>query len=468
MDDHRTFTARLGRRIAAALAIALPLMLAATALPARAATTYWGWLPTQDNEAVFQWELADWIGRSFRDGNTSDTRVDTSMTLFFTQCYAGDWLSSFNATPFVNPPNGAYDRWRFTQSSAFAGNTPGLETIYGGYHRGVAQAYSPNSNGFAVHVGGILSSKPSESPVFVGDPARPIGGDRTHILLFAGQPEGPDWQDFADVSVRALLRNDTTYTALSGGGVAPPGVPVLPTADLRPATRDELKAAITEIGGSLRDGNIDHFSLIVTDHGGLSTVELEPAIVLPGEALQLDLPFLQGQVLGADTSNFGLLQFGFYAPPGDALDPQWLSVLINGFELSLRDPVITLAEAFDPSGGPAPVPQYIFGYRVDLDWLNRDRPGRTGDFSQFVDVSFRPGAPGDLFLDPAWIALSPGPVARPGLPAPVPEPGTLALLLAGFTAIGTSAARRARCSTKVRSANGAAARASGATTPRGD
>lgn len=432
-------------RVATAVVLAMSLALGLAAAPAGAQTTRWGFLPTSDDKWVYQWELADWIGKSFRDGNTSDNTVNTSMTLFFTQCYAGDWLPSFNATAFESPPNGAYDRWVYANASAFAGNEPGLETIYGGYHRAAGLAFSPNATGGAVHSAGIFGSKPSESPIFSGDPSRLIGGDNTHVLVFAGQPEGPDWQDVGNLYIRSLLRADTTLTALSGTGVAPPTLPLPASLDLRPAGRDDLKAAITEIGGSLRDSNIDHFSLFVTDHGGLSTVELEPATVLPGAAIDLDLPFLQGQVLGADQSEYGLLQFGFYMPPAEMLNLEHLSVLINGFELSLRDPIMALAEAFDPAGGPDPVTQYMFGFRFDLDWLNRDRPNRIGEFSQFVNISFRPGAPEGQFLDLAWIALSPGPVVRPGfVSVPVPEPGTFALMLVGVAGLGAAAARRSR------------------------
>jgi hypothetical protein len=432
-------------RVVAAVALAMPLTLGLVSAPAGAAITYWGWLPTSDDKWVFQWELADWIGKSFRDGNTSDKTVNTSMTLFFTQCYAGDWLPSFNATAFESPPNGAYDRWVYANASAFAGNEPGLETIYGGYHRAAGLAFSPNATGGAVHSAAVLGSKPAENPIFSGDPSRPIGGDKTHVLVFAGQPEGPDWQDVGNLYIRSLLRADTTFTALAGTGVAPPTLPLPASLDLRPAGRDDLKDAISAIGGSLRDSNIDHFSLFVTDHGSLSTVELEPATVLPGVALNLDLPFLQGQVLGADQSEYGLLQFGFYMPPAEVVGLEHLSVLINGFELSLRDPITVLAEAFDPTGGPDPVIQYMFGFQFDLDWLNRDRPNRIGDFSQFVNISFRSGAPEGSFLDLAWVALSPGPVARPGLVAvPVPEPGSLALMLIGIAWLGAASARRSR------------------------
>lgn len=435
----------IGHRVGSAVVLAMPLALGLAAAPAGAETTRWGFLPTSDDKWVYQWELADWIGKSFRDGNTSDNTVNTSMTLFFTQCYAGDWLPSFNATAFESPPNGAYDRWVYANASAFAGNEPGLETIYGGYHRAAGLAFSPNATGGAVHSAGIAGSDPSESPIFSGDPGRLIGGDNTYVLVFAGQPEGPDWQDVGNLYIRSLLRADTTLTALSGTGVAPPTLPLPASLDLRPAGRDDLKAAITEIGGSLSDLNFDRFSLFVTDHGGLSTVELEPATVLPGAALNLDLPFLQGQVLGADQSEYGLLQFGFYMPPAEMVGLEHLSVQINGFELPLRDPVTVLAEAFDPAGGPDPVIQYMFGFQFDLDWLNRDRPSRIGDFSQFVNISLRPGAPAGSFLDLAWVALSPGPVVRPGLVVvPVPEPGALALMLIGVAGLGAAAARRSR------------------------
>ena len=423
------------RGAASALAAALPLALGAAAPAAQAENVRWGWVGGTSGW-TYQWELAQWIAGAFRDGNTSDSVVDTSMTLFFTQCYGGDWLSSFNATTFQSNPGGLYDRWRFTSSTGYAGNEPGELTIYNGYHRAAADVYSPAFTGGVVHQAGIWGRDDSENPIYEGEFGRPIAGDRTYVLVYAAEPEEPDWLDVADILDRGEAHPGTSVVALSGQGFRSG----LESYDLRPANPDELRAAITEIGGALRDGNIDHFSLFITDHGGLSTVDIAPPVIRPGAAASLDLAFLAGQVLGAETSRYGLLEFGFYESPGTMFDPDWLSVLVNGKPLPLLDPSMRLIDAPDPAGGPNPVSQQVFSFQFDLGLLNLTNRNRLGEFSQFVDISFRPGAPADWMLNPAWISLSPGSVARPGLP--VPEPGPLGLMLLGLASLGAATVRR--------------------------
>jgi len=428
---------KLRRGVATALVAALPLALGAAAPAAQAETVRWGTLGSSSG-SIYQWEVAQWIAGAFRDGNTSDTAVDTSMTLYFTQCYAGDWLSSFNATTFQGNPGGLYDRWRFNNATGFAGNEPGELTKYNGYHRAAAAAFSPAFPGGVVHFAGVAGKASSENPIYEGQLTRPIGGDRTYVLVYAADPEGPDWLDVTDIFVRGLAHPGTSVVALSGTGTRSGLEPY----DLRPARREELQAAITEIGGALRAGNIDHFSLFVTDHGGLATVDVAPPVITPAAAASLDLAFLAGQVLGAQTSRYGLLEFGFYESPGSMFDPDWLSVLVNGRPLPLLDPFSRVIDAPDPAGGIDPVAQYVFGFQFDLGLLNLSDRNRLGEFSQFVDISFLPGAPADWSLNPAWISLSPGGVMRPDLP--VPEPGPLGLMLVGLVSLGAATVRRAQ------------------------
>ncbi len=432
-DGHKRW--KLRRGVAAALVASLPLALGAVAPAAQAENVHWGYVGSSTG-AIYQWELAQWMAGAFRDGNTSDSVVNTSMTLFFTQCYAGDWLSSFNSTTFQANPGGFYDRWRFNEATGYAGNVPGTETVYNGYHRAAADVYSPAFTGGLVHQAGIWGKADSENPIYEGEFGRPIAGDRTYVLVYAAEPEEPDWRDVADIFDRGEAHPGTSVVALSGTGSRSG----LESYDLRPASRDGLQTAIDEIGGALRDGNVDHFSLFITDHGGLATVDIAPPVITSSAAARLDLPFLPGQAEGAQNSKQGLLEFGFYDSPASLFDPSWLSILVNGKPLPLLDPFRRVIEAPDPAGGLDPVSQYVFGFRFDLGLLNLSVPNRIGDFSQFVDISFLPGAPGDLVFNPAWVALSPGEVVRPGLP--VPEPGPLGLMLIGLASLGAASARR--------------------------
>lgn len=412
----------------APLAAAAALLLAPP--PADAVTAYWGSLPTADGSRIYQWHVADWIARAFDDGDRTDTAVHTSITMFFTQCFGGDWLASFNATPLEAQPHGFYDRWRFTESTVASAAKPGELSVYYGYHRSAAAAFSPATNVTAVHVSGLLGADPHETPQIQGDPNRRIGWPsfglgNTYVLAYAGQPEAPDLADLRDIHDATRNRSGVSAVFLSGYGDASSSG--LGGADVRAATKEKLEAAIFEIGAQLRAGSFDTFSLFVTDHGGLASVDVEPAVLLPGALRRLVLPFTGGQRDGAERN--GSLDFEIATRRDLSFnDLKGLTLDFNGLQLTLETSALYQVGGLDPRGGTADGGT-VNTYRVRLDasFANLLRPNDQGEYEQLLVLHNTTGQA----IDFDWIALSPGDVLRPqGIPA-IPEPGTWALFAAG-------------------------------------
>lgn len=421
----------LARRLAplAPLAAAAALLLAPP--PAVAVTTYWGSLPTADGSRIYQWHVADWIARAFNDGDRTDTAVNTSITMFFTQCFGGDWLASFNATPFEARPYGFYDRWRFTESTVASADKPGDLSYYYGYHRSAAAAFAPSRSIGKVHNQGIAGADYRETPQIQGDPNRYIGWPsvglgNTYVLAYAGEPEAPDWNDLEDL--HRATKNVTGASAifLAGSGGVPSGV-ALDGADVRAATKERMEAVIFEIGAQLRAGSFDTFSLFVTDHGGLATAEVAPAVLLPGALRRLVLPFTGGQRDGAERN--GSLDFEIATRRDLSFnDLKGLTLDFNGLQLTLETSALYRVGGLDPRGGTADGGT-VNTYRVRLDasFANLLRPNDQGEYEQLLVLHNTTGQAFDF----DWIALSPGDVVRPqGIPA-IPEPGTWALFAAG-------------------------------------
>lgn len=425
--DHRPhpLTARRGWRL---LPLAAAALMALAPPPADADIAYWGSLPTADGSRIYQWHVADWIARAFNDGNTGDNEVNTSITMFFTQCFGGDWLASFNASSFEAQPYGLYDRWRFNAATAASADVAGDLSYYNGYHRSAAAAFSPAATMGSVHAAGLLGADARELPQVQGDDrliGLPLFGGQTHVLAYAGQPASLDWDDLADIHRATEGRDGVSAVFLSGSGSAPSDGR-MDGADLRAATRSSLEAAIFDIGAQLRAGSLDSFSLFVTDHGGLATVEVSPAVLDPGALRRLVLPFTPGQRDGAAAN--GSLEFEFATAQVLSLDAlKNLRLTLNGRSLTLEESSVYRVSGLDPAGGAAPTLVNTYRVRLDASFANLVRPNADGAYEQQLELSNGNG----WLLGLDWVALSPGDVLRPeGVPA-IPEPGTWGLFAAG-------------------------------------
>ena len=410
--------------------------------PADAVVAYWGTLPTNDGSRIYQWHVADWIARAFNDGDRGDTAVHTSITMFFTQCFGGDWLASFNATPFEAQPYGFYDRWRFTEATVASADKAGDLSYYNGYHRSAAAAFSPYTSAAGVHVQGIFGADARETPLIQGDADRRIGFSQlglgnTFVLAYAGQPESLDWDDLRDI--HDATRNRSGVSAVFLGGVGDASSAGMGGADLRAATASRLEATIFEIGAQLRAGSFDSFSFFATDHGGLATVDVAPAVLLPGALRRVVLPFTGGQRDGAEAG--GGLEFEIATRRDLSFnDLKGLTLDFNGLQLTLETSALNRVGGLDPRGGSADGGT-VNTYRVRLDasFANLLRPNDEGDYEQLLVLHNTTGQTFEF----DWIALSPGDVLRPqGIPA-IPEPGTWALFAAGGgVLLGLSRRRR--------------------------
>lgn len=442
--DHRLL-AKPALRRGPLLPLAAAALFALAPPPAEADIAYWGSLPTADGSRIYQWHVADWIARAFNDGNTGDNEVNTSITMFFTQCFGGDWLASFNASAFEAQPYGLYDRWRFNEATVASADVAGDLSYYNGYHRSAAAAFSPWTTIGGVHAEGVLGADTRELPQIEGVNriiGVPLGFAQTHVLAYAGQPESLDWDDLADIHRATEGRDGVSAVFLSGSGY-PPSDGRMDGADLRAATRSQLEAAIFDIGAQLRAGTLDSFSLFVTDHGGLATVEVSPAALDPGALRRLVLPFTGGQRDGAAAN--GSLEFEFATAQVLSLDDlKNIRLTLNGQSLTLEESSVYRVSGLDPAGGIAPTLVNTYRVRLDASFANLVRPNAAGAYEQVLELSNGNG----WLLGLDWIALSPGDVLRPeGVPA-IPEPGTWGLMAAGGLFLHALARRRTRAVAK--------------------
>ncbi|MBX3638465.1 MAG: PEP-CTERM sorting domain-containing protein, partial [Rubrivivax sp.] len=358
-------------------------------------------------------------------------------------CFGGDWLASFNATPFEAQPFGFYDRWRFNESTVASADGPGQLSYYYGYHRSAAAAFSHSVSAGAVHDQGIAGADWREDPRIQGNPNRSIGWPifglgNTYVLAYAGLPEGPDWDDLRNIHGATRDRSSVSAVFLSGFGDASSSG--LGGADVRAATRDKLEATIFEIGAQLRAGSLDTFSFFVTDHGGLAVVDVEPGVLLPGAMRRVVLPFTVGQRDGAEFN--GSLEFEIATRRDLSFnDLKGLTLDFNGLQLTLETSSLHLVGGLDPRGGGGDGGT-VNTYRVRLDasFANLLRPNDQDEFEQLLVLHNTTGQAFEF----DWIALSPGDVLRPmGIPA-IPEPGTWGLMLGGIGVVGWLGRRRLR------------------------
>lgn len=401
---------------------------------AQAVQVKWAFLPTASGGAIYQWEVASYVRRFFVDGSLGSSTVQTPVVAYFTQCFGGDWIASFNSLPGQARLGGDYDTVLFANGSAYSANLPGLVSVYGGYHEGISGALAPFAVSGEVHEAGVahryVSADFVEIPVAEG-PSKSVTGGHTFVLNYAGLPEDADRADVASIHARFFGRPNTDVTNLVGDG-----------SDIffnNAATRANLRSTLERIGAALDPGNTSTFVFFTTDHGGLDTVELDPAPVAPASSSSLDLVFGAGQAMGAfaNMGHLGTLTIATLSPLPPAVLGQ-LQVLLNDHDLDIAGATIGSIEL---PGVDAPATTYTIPFPVSLFniQLQGDLPPDQQVFPQALSIVNNSLTE----LQFEWIALGPGNVPKLSLVA-VPEPAMWLLLAFGAAGCAGSHVRRNR------------------------
>jgi hypothetical protein len=298
----------------------LTLALAAGLNPAKADEyVKWGYLPTIAGRSIYQWEVAQWMARYFHDGNTVDRRVDLATSSFFTQCFGGDWLGSFNGATGQAGVGASYDRWTFTSYASHSADVAGELSYYNGYHAGASSGYATgvqfNSSLF-VHAAGVAGRDARESPQFQGSITTPFMDGRTFIFGYAGLAESLDYVDLERIAQALEGLDDVVYDRF-----APLHLP--PNAAV-------FEQMLRIRGEQMQPGDTVH--LFVTDHGGLSSGWVNE-LALPSDRWKnLAIPFSPGMLQGAQGQADAWLELASRTP-FDLGSLRRLKIRLNGTQL---------------------------------------------------------------------------------------------------------------------------------------
>jgi hypothetical protein len=399
----------------------LAVAAAATLGPAHADEyVKWGTLPTSSGRPIYQWEVAQWMARYFNDGNRLDKRIDIATTSFFTQCYGGDWLSSFNGTPGQSVIGASYDRWSFTNAVSYSANKAGELSYYSGYHAGASAAYGLAVGlGFSLmaHGGGVSGRDAREVPQLEGAVSTPFMSGKTFIFGYAGQAESLDYVDLDRIGQAVAGRNDVVYDRFTPLDFAPSAA--------------ELELSLKIRGNDMQPGDSVHF--FVTDHGGFSSGWINDLVLPSDKWKNLAIPFTPGMLQGTQGQAEGWLELASRTP-FDLSALRNMSIRLNGVQLDAAKLV-----SGDVIDGPEDddVKYHTFRLRLPGGIFN-DRNPQGDEFLQLLTLDDRTTGQA-LSFD--WVMLDSGPVLKP-IGAPIPEPGTYALMLAGLGLVGALTRRR--------------------------
>jgi hypothetical protein len=267
-----------------------------------------------------------------------------------------------------------------------------------------------------VHDAGVANKNSKENPQAQGA-AKNIGGaTSTHVLIWAGQPETPDYHDLKDIQDGFTTSATTTVTTLAGNGTSPYTNVQVDGA----ATLDGLKSSLESIGKLMDDGADEQFILFVTDHGNLERINTTG--VVSYDTPQCIVPLNLGndilEVMQEEEYNIPTIEL---FTPND-IDPYFYGVEFNGLPLG------TLADAYyDLFEYPNSL-QNHFTFELGDEFLH---DGSTDT----VAVRYYGDAIGRVTFD---VLLGTGDIAKL---AAVPESSTLLLALFGLALLPRSRRR---------------------------
>jgi hypothetical protein len=406
----------------AAPILSLLALAAASAFgPARAVEyVKWGTLPTISGRSIYQWEVAQWMARYFNDGNVFDKRIDLATTSFFTQCYGGDWLGSFNGTLGQSAIGASYDRWRLTNFVSYSADKAGDLSYYNGYHAGASGSYGlavALNSSLQAHVGGVLGRDSRETPQLEGAFDTPFMSGHTWIFGYAGLAESLDYQDLNRIGSAVAGRSDVTYDRFT-----PLNLP--PTAAI-------FEQMLKIRGAQMQPGDTVHF--FVTDHGGLKSGWVNDLVLPSDKWKNLAIPFTLGMLQGAQGQSEGWLELASRLP-FDLASLRKLKINLNG--VSFDGGRLELGEAID---GPDDDDTLYHTVRLRLPGgIFNSRNPESDEFLQLLTLD---DSDAGRALSFDWVMLDAGPVMKL-VGAPIPEPGTYALMALGLGVLAAAARRR--------------------------
>lgn len=327
----KTIYRRYGRLAVAVMC--LPLLWSNVAL---AQTLTWGSLVTHSGPTVYDWQLQDLIDEHFEDGSKGNGTVDSNILVVGTSCYFGDFFDNLNGTTGDGAGGGAFDTVKFTDITSTSAQQAGKTAIYGGYDDDAAGALKPGATASQVHTAGTSGKAGSETPISQGSLTKTVGGSTsTHVLIWAGKPNGQDRSQINDIAADFPAGPNQTVTVLAGDGSTSQGTSHVDGA----ATMANLESALSTIGALMDDGADEQFVLYVTDHGNIEKIDTSPKPVFSGfsDSYIIDVePDLQDDWL-FDTLNFPTLEIWTQPNlilPSDLPD---ISINLNGSPVDTLD-----------------------------------------------------------------------------------------------------------------------------------
>ncbi len=297
------------RAVRTATWICTVLVFLAMAPSSEAQVRTWGRLTTHSGPAPFDWEIAGWIDQYFQDGAPGDGTVTSNILYIETQCYE-EGADNFNPTKGEATGDAATDTVSFTATTYLAAQRPGVTSYYRGYHDDAAFGLVPGRTAAQVHTGGADGRDRRELPRIQGDFFRRVGGGTsTHVLVWAGQPNGLDEIDAINIVLNFEGHPNTTVDLLYGDGATSFGT----GADsVGAATRANLRSKLQEIGQKMDDGADEQFIFFITDHGSKPAISATP-VTAPaqssGTEIAVDLPTTVLNDALADPGNQSTITF---------------------------------------------------------------------------------------------------------------------------------------------------------------
>ena len=408
------------RAVRFTILISAVVIMFAIAPSSEAQMRTWGRLTSNSGPSPFDWEIAQWIDQYFQDGTPGNGTVTSNILYIETQCYE-EGADNFNPTTGEATGDAGTDTVSFTDTTYLAGQRPGVTSYYRGYHDDAAFGLVPGRTAAQVHTGGADGRDRRELPRIQGNFFRKVGGGTsTHVLVWAGKPNGLDETDVVNIVLNFESNPNTTVDILYGDGTTNFGTG---TNSLGAATKANLRSKLQEIGQKMDDGADEQFVFFITDHGSRPAISATPVTVPPqssGTVIPVDLPSTVLNDALNDPSNQPTISFTTTTDLND----------INDFAIGFDYKGVTFLgynSQAEPGNFTLPDGQVLSTYTFPIDEGILDgRITKTSAIQNFGVSNFSNQSVvfEHVILDLGGIARPQGPLPRRVLPAVARAPGS--------------------------------------------